>query len=450
MKIRSLIPFLLTRQKLHSCQGVSPGDKTPEMEHSKRHFADSLNLADIRLFIGSVGFFTFASRALAVVIGFQIYRITHSALALGWLGLIEAIPAISLVLFGGYAADHFNRQKILLITRASSCLCAIALAALSWHGEEASLAGLYSVIFLVGIARGFADPANAAFEAQVVPKHLTVNASSWISSTWISSSVLGPASIGFIFDAWGAVGSYLVIAGGFILSWICTLAIPPRPQPMPEQHEPMLKSMGAGWRFVFKNQPLFAAMALDLLAVLFGGAVALLPIFAEDILQVGAKGLGLLNAAPSLGAIIVTLMATHRPPIARAGRNLLWVVAGFGVSVLVFAFSKNFWLSMTALFISGVFDGVSVVIRRSMMRLLSPDHLRGRIAAANSVFICASNEIGAFESGMLAAWIGVIPCVAVGGVITLLVAAVTATFAGQLRSLSFDPHTLEQNSRKKV
>ncbi len=415
------------------------------MDQSKRHFADSLNQSDIRLFIGSVGFFTFASRALAVVIGFQIYRITHSALALGWLGLIEAIPAISLVLFGGYAADHFNRQRILLITRASSFLCAVSLAAISWHGESTSLIGLYSMIFLAGIARGFADPANAAFEAQVVPKHLTVNASSWISSTWLSCAVLGPAAIGFIFDAWGAAGSYLVIAGSFVCSWVCTFAIPPKPQPAPEPHESILKSIGAGWKFVFKNQPLFAAMGLDLLAVLFGGAVALLPIYADDILRVGAKGLGLLNAAPFLGSVLVSLVATHRPPIARAGRNLLWVVAGFGICILVFAFSKNFWLSMAALFLSGIFDGVSVVIRRSMMRLLSPGHLRGRVAAANFIFICASNEIGAFESGMLASWIGVIPCVAVGGALTLVIAALTACLAGQLRALRFDPHTLEQD-----
>jgi len=415
-----------------------------KMDHPKRHFADSLDLADVRLFIGSVGFFTFASRALAVVIGFQIYRITHSALALGWLGLIEAIPAISLVLFGGYTADRFNRQRILLVTRAASFLCAVALAAISWHGESTSLTGLYSIIFLAGIARGFADPANAAFEAQIVPKHLTVNASSWISSTWLTSAVLGPATIGFIFDAWGAAGSYLVIACGFILSWVCVFAIPPKPQHKPEQNESILKSIGAGWKFVFKNQPLFAAMSLDLLAVLFGGAMALLPIYAEDILHVGAKGLGLLNAAPFFGAVLVSLMATHRPPITHAGRNLLWVVAGFGVSILVFAFSKNFWFSMTALFFSGIFDGVSVVIRRSMMRLLSPEHLRGRVAAANFIFICASNEIGAFESGMLAAWIGVIPCVAVGGVATLVIAALTACFAGQLRALRFDPHTLEQ------
>ncbi len=411
---------------------------------AKRDFRDALKIADIRLFLGSVGFFTLASRALAVVIGFQIYQITHNPFSLGILGLIEAIPAITLVPFGGYAADHFNRRNILLITRAASCVCAVALAYLSLEGGAGTLWGLYAVIFLVGIARGFADPAGTSFEALVVPKHLTVNASSWISSTWISCSVAGPAAIGFIFDAWGAAGAYIMIAACFTASWICTVFIAPKPQPAPEKKEPFFESIGAGWRFVFSHQPLWASMSLDLFAVLFGGAIALLPVFASDILHVGAKGLGILNAAPPLGALIITLSATHRPPLARAGRNLILAVGGFGLSMLVFAFSKNFWLSLTALFFSGVFDGVSVVIRRSMVRLLSPDHMRGRIAAANWVFLTASNELGAFESGMLAAAIGTVPCVAVGGVVTLGIVGVTALFAKKLRGLSFDARTMER------
>lgn len=405
------------------------------------HFMDALRIADVRLFIGSTAFFILASRALFVVIGFQIYRITHNPLMLGWLGLIEAIPAISLVFFGGYVADHFNRRKILLVTRAVSCVCAILLALLSWGSYQGSLPGLYLVIFVAGIARGFSDPANTAFEAQVVPKHLTVSGASWISSTWVSCMVLGPAIIGFVFDGWGARGSYLVILLSFIVSWLCMAAIPPKEQIMPEKKESLFRSISEGWHFVFKNQPLLSAMALDLFAVLFGGAMALLPIYADDILHVGAKGLGLLNAAPYIGTLLIALTATRFPPIAHAGRNLLLAVTGFGVSILIFAFSKNFWLSMGVLFLSGVFDGVSVVIRRSMLRLLSPDHLRGRIASVNWIFICASNELGAFESGMVAAWIGTIPCVAVGGIITLGIAGLTAVLAKELRNLRFDPTT---------
>ena len=407
-------------------------------------FADALRVGQIRLFIGSVGLFTLGSRALTVVIGFQIYRLTHSPLALGWLGLIEAIPALSLVLIGGHVADHFNRHKILLTTRAVSTACAVTLAFLSWHTHAGSLLALYAVVFLAGIARGFADPANTAFESQVVPRHLTVNASSWIGSTWISCSVVGPAVIGFAFDALGAAGSYLLIAVWFALSWVCTAVMSPNPQPRPVSREPILRSIGIGWRFVFSTPPLLGALSLDLFAVLFGGAIALLPIYADDILHVGAKGLGFLNAAPALGALVSTLLATRHPPMGCAGRNILLAVAGFGVSIIVFAVSRTMWLSLVALMFSGLFDGISVVIRRSMVRLLSPDHLRGRIAAASWVFVCASNELGAFESGLLAAWIGTIPCVVLGGFITLAIVAATASLVPQLRRLRFDTQTLEQ------
>jgi MFS family permease len=411
---------------------------------SSHLFTAALKNPDIRFFIGSVGFFTLGSRALAVVIGFQIYKITHSALSLGWLGLVEAIPALSLVLIGGYVADHFSRRKILLITRASSCVCALVLAAISMQSYAHSLIGLYTVIFMAGIARGFADPANTAFEAQVVPKTMTANASSWIGSAWVGCSVVGPAIIGFVFDAWGAYGSYLLITGFFILSWISTLAIGPVPQVMPQQKEPILKSISMGWRFVLSQQPLWGAMALDLIAVLFGGVIAILPIFATDILQVGAKGLGLLNAATSLGALSTMIYAAKHPPLEKAGRNLLLTVAGFGLSILIFGFSKNFLLSLAALALSGAFDGISMVIRRSMVRLLSPDDMRGRISAVSWIFICSSNELGAFESGMVAAAIGAIPCVAVGGVVTLAVVGITACIAPQLRKLRFDAHTMER------
>ncbi len=410
---------------------------------SSFHFAAALKIPDIRFFIGSVGFFTLGSRALAVIIGFQIYKITHSAMALGWLGLVEAIPALSLVMIGGYVADHFNRRKILLITRASSCICGLALAAISMQSYAHSLIGLYSVIFFAGIARGFADPANTAFEAQVVPKTITVSGTSWIASVWVGSSIIGPAIIGFVFDAWGAYGSYLLITGFFILSWMSTLAIGPKPQIMPEHKEPFLKSVSMGWHFVLSHQPLWGGMTLDLIAVLFGGVIAILPMYATDILHVGAKGLGLLNAATSVGTLSMLLYAAKHPPIARAGRNLLLTVAGFGLSILIFGFSKNFLLSLAALALSGMFDGVSVVIRRSMVRLLSPDDMRGRISAVSWIFICSSNELGAFESGMVAAWLGAVPCVAVGGVVTLAVVGLTACIAPQLRKLRFDPQTME-------
>jgi MFS family permease len=408
-------------------------------------FSAALKVGNIRLTLGAVGFTSFASRALQVIIGFQIYQLTHSVFALGLLGLIEAVPAISLAPFGGYVSDHFNRRRILLAWRLVVAGCALALALFSRSSNPHAVWGLYAMIFVAGVARSFLDPATTAFEAQVVPKHLTVNASSWLGSTWILSSILGAAAIGFIYDAWGPVRSYLLMAGLFFLAWVCTLAIQPAPQVMPAAREKLWEGIRTGWVYLFGNQPLVAAMGLDLFSVFFGGAVSLLPVYASDILHVGAKGLGFLNAAPSAGALVMMLIATRHPPMERAGRNLFLAVAGFGASILIFAFSRNFFLSLGALFFSGAFDGISVVIRRSILRLLSPDHLRGRIASVSSIFICASNELGAFESGMLAALIGTVPCVAVGGLLTFAVVAVVARLAPQLRALRFDAHTLERH-----
>jgi len=404
----------------------------------------ALKIPDIRYFIFAVGLFSMGSRALAVVIGFQIYKLTGSAFALGILGLVEAIPAISLILLGGYIADHHDRRKILLITRLVSFICAVALTLLSLEAHAVSLIGLYAVIFIAGIARAFADPANSAFEAQVVPQNITVNGATWIGSVWLSASIIGPAMIGFVFAAFGAVGSYIVISVLFSLAWLATLRINAKPMIKPATQEPLLKSIGGGWSFVMKSPPLWGAMTLDLFAVLFSGAIALLPIFATDILHVGPIGLGFLNAAPALGALLIMLIATRHPPIEHAGRNLLWAVAGFGVSILVFAFSKHFGLSIAALIFVGVFDGISMVIRRSMVRLLSPDHMRGRIASVNWIFVCSSNELGTFYGGMVAAAIGAVSCVTLGGFITLGIVGFTALAAPQLRRLKFDPKTLER------
>jgi MFS family permease len=379
-----------------------------------------------------------------VIIGFQVYALTHSTLALGMLGLVEAIPAITLAPLGGWVADHASRRAVLLATRWVSLLCVLGLSAVSLAHGAGVLPGLYSLVFLVGVARSFTDPTTSAFEAEVVPQELVVRASSWISSTWLLSGIAGPAAAGFAYEAWGPSGTYLAIAILFGLALIPLYRIPPRPRPMPMRKEALRDSLRVGWRFVRSRQPLIASMVTDLFAVFFGGAMALLPVYATDILKVGAHGLGLLNAAPALGALVIMLIGTRRPIISRAGRDLLLCIAGFGASILVFAFSRNFALTLGALFFSGLFDGVSMLIRRSMLRLLTPDAIRGRVAAVNGMFICASNELGAWESGTLAALIGTVPCVAVGGVLTLVVVAGTALYAKELRCLRFDPVTLKR------
>jgi MFS family permease len=394
----------------------------------------SLKLPELRYLIASRAFATFAGRSLAVVIGYQIYQLTKDPLALGFLGLVEVIPALALALLGGHVADRNDRRAIILITDAVSILCALLFAFLS-RPEGTSLWGLYGVVFIAGIARGFADPAFSAFEAQVIPRHLMVNASSWLSSVGQACAIIGPALGGFAYAAFGARGTYLLIALFFSLAWLSVFLTSRKPVPPAPEGEPILRSISLGVKYVFQNQVLVGSMALDLFAVLFGGTIALLPVFASDILKVGPQGLGFLLAAPSVGALLVMLWSTRHPPNKRAGNILLWAVAGFGLSIIVFAFSKNFFLSLVALAFTGVFDGISMVIRGAILRLRSPEHMRGRIASVSWMFIGSSNEIGALESGVAAKLLGTIPAVWIGGVVTLLVVAATALLAPELRKL---------------
>lgn len=395
----------------------------------------ALRVREIRLMLLASGLTGLASRALTVVVGYQVYSLTKSALAIGLLGLIEAIPAISLSLYGGYVADRSDRRRIILAARVVSGLCAIAFAMNALQGAGASLIALYGVVFVAGVARGFHDPAAIAFEAQVVPQHLTLNASSWFSAVWQGTALLGPALGGIAYDLAGPAATYgamAVLHAGSVLAIGC---IARKPKPEARAGESLVTSIALGVRFVFRNQILVGSMALDLFAVLFGGVVALIPVFADQVLKIGATGVGLLNAAPAAGGILIMLASTRHPPIRNAGRNLIICVAGFGVSVIVFALSTNFYLSMAALFASGVCDGISVVIRRAILRLHSPEHMRGRVAAVNMIFISASNELGTFQSGMAAAAFGTVRYVWLGGIVTIMIATGTAIFAPKLRRL---------------
>jgi MFS family permease len=395
----------------------------------------ALKIPDVRRLLAASAFSTLAGRALAVVIGYQIYAITHDKLALGWLGLVEAIPAVSLALFGGHVADHTDRRRIILMTQTTAVLCAVAFALLSLNPAIAGLLSLYAVVFVAGIARGFSDPAVAAFESQVVPRELYVGTAALQASVWQGCAIIGPAIGGIAYGLIGVTATYGMIAVLFFCAWISVWRIPPRPLPPAPAREPIFRSIALGVRYVFGNQILVGSMALDLFAVLFGGAIALLPVFSQDILHCGPERFGLLNAAPSVGALLIMLWSTRHPPVRRAGRNLILSVFGFGISMIVFAFSTNFWLSIFALAASGGLDGISMVIRKSILRIMSPDHLRGRISAVSSIFIGSSNEIGAFESGVAAKYLGTVRSVWLGGVVTLLVVAVAAAVAPRLRRL---------------
>lgn len=400
----------------------------------------SLRLPEFRYWMGAAAFATLASRALAVALGYQIYELSREPLALGILGLVQAIPAIGLSLFGGHAADRHDRRTLVLLTRAVSVVAALAFALISLNLHAFGLTALYAVVFVAGIARGFGDPASSAFEAQVVPRELYVNASTWAGTMWQITSIAGPALGGLAYAFLGVTNTYILIAVLFALALGCMSLIKKKPMPPVQEGESIWMSITVGVRYVFSSQIFVGAMALDLFAVLFGGAVALLPVFASDILNVGPIGLGFLVSAPSMGALLSMLWATRHPPTKNAGKILLLVVAGFGVSIIVFALSRNIFLSIFALALSGMFDGISVVIRETILRLYSPDNLRGRIAAVSWIFIGSSNEIGAFESGVAASILGTVPAVWLGGIVTLLVVAATALLAPKLRAMDLDPH----------
>ncbi len=403
-------------------------------------------LREFNLLLVSMTCSTIAGQALLLVVRFQVFEISNSALSLGMLGLVEAIPALSLVLFGGHIADSRDRRRILQATAIMLTVFAALLAVASFRGI--SIVALYAMVFVVGVARSFASPAYSALEAQVVPTQLIVKAATWFATVWLIAAMLGPVLGGFAMARFGATNTYGLIAGLYAVSLVTASFLQPRPAEPRKHKESIRLSIREGISYVTGNQILLGSMALDLFAVLFGGAIAILPIFAKDILKVGAEELGYLNAAPHAGALITMLIATRHPPVRNAGRNLLLAVAGFGVTMLVFALSKSLVLSLVALFFSGVFDGVSVVIRKSIIRLMSPNHLRGRIAAVSLIFIGSSNELGALESGVAASLLGTVPSVVAGGIVTLLVVAVTAWRAPRLRDLSLKRLAVEAYSRE--
>jgi MFS family permease len=389
---------------------------------------------DFRALLGARFATTLATSALATVVGYQVYIITRDPLALGWLGLVEAIPALSLMLYGGHVADRRDRRSIVLVTSAAATACSVALALLSADGA-ATLIPILVVIFVIGVASGFERPALTAFEAQVIPREQAVQGVSYQSTVSQTGGILGPALGGIAVAVVGVAGTYAAIAVLLAIATGCLAAIPRKPMPEPVPGQSIVDSLLGGLRYVARTPALIGSMALDLFAVFFGGAIALLPIFATDILDVGPAGLGLLRTAPAVGALGVMLIATRRPPSRHAGRTLLICVAGFGVSMIVFGLSTTFALSMVALFFSGVTDGLSMIIRSTILRVLSPERIRGRVASVNWVFIGASNELGAFESGVAARIFGTVPAVVGGGLITLGVVGAVALLVPTLRTL---------------
>ena len=410
------------------------------LELTRHHASVSrplLHEPEFRALLGAALATALAGSSLVTVVAFQTYDITRDPLSLGWLGLVEAIPALSLVLFGGHVADRRDRRSIVIVASLVSTLLAATLGLLSASGVL-GLLGILAVVFAFGVASGFERPALTAFEAQVIPVEDAVRGYSWVNSVGEAGSIAGPALGGIAIAVVGLPITYAGIAVLFGVAALCLSRISRKPMPEPIEGEPMIDSLLGGIRYVVRTPALLGSMALDLFAVFFGGAIALLPLFASDILHVGPAGLGILRTAPSVGALLVMLVATRRPPSRNAGPILLVSVAGFGLSMIVFGLSTVFALSLAALFMSGVTDGVSMIIRQSIVRVFSPERIRARVASVNWVFIGASNELGAFESGVAARLFGAVPSVVAGGLLTLGVVGFVAAAVPDIRRLDLE------------
>ena len=381
---------------------------------------------------------TIGAQIEVLVVSWQIYGITHDPLSLGLIGLAEALPFIGVALYAGHLADRLDRRRVSQASLVLLLGCALALLAFNLIPgflERVGVWPFYAVMFVSGIARSFLQPARNALGAELVSRDLYPNAVAWRSSTWQTAAVVGPAMGGLLYGFSGARLAYVVQAVLLAIAALSFTVIAYERRAAPPSNESISESLKSGVRFVFSEPVLLSALSLDLFSVLLGGAEALLPVFASDILHVGAKGLGVLRAAPAAGAVVMSLFLAHRRAFRRAGRALLLAVAGFALCIVGFGISRSFAFSVVLLFLSGVADNVSVVIRGTLLQVLTPEHLLGRVSSVNAIFIGSSNEIGAFESGVAAKLLGPIPAVLFGGFASLAVVGVIAARVPRLRRL---------------
>ena len=372
----------------------------------------------------------FSQQMLATVVGWDLYLSTHSPVVLGNVGLVQIIPVLLFTFAAGHVADRYNRSRTALVTQVAQALVGFALAA---EGSGRGVALIYTCLFLTATARAFQWPATSAMLPQTVPPENLTQAISWSGSAREMATVGGPALAGGLIAAFGSESVYIAQALCCVLSAICfgLMRVPDRAEH--ERPEIGLKAVAEGVRFVWNEKIILSAMSLDLLAVFFGGATALLPIYANDILRIGPTGLGWLRAAPAIGAGLTAVWIAHRPSIRNAGMVLLMTVAAFGAATIGFAVSTSAWLSFGMLFLTGAFDSVSVVLRISLVQSRTPDKLRGRVSAVNGLFISASNQWGAVESGVAAALMGTVPSVVFGGAATIVVVAAVGALSTSMR-----------------
>ncbi|MBO0591078.1 MFS transporter [Cellulophaga sp. E16_2] len=387
-----------------------------------------------------------------IVIEWQVYSLTKDPLSLGIIGLMEVIPAVSMALFAGHIVDQKEKRNLLMWCILGFSVISFGLFIISIPSVVSDLATrtilytIYALVFLGGIVRSFIGPTIFSLIALIVPKKIYPNAATWSSSTWQMGAVLGPALAGFSISYIGVHWSMCLIFAFSILALIALFKIERKPILNPKIGEPIFESLGEGLKFVFSNKAILGALTLDMIAVLFGGAVALLSVFAQDILHVGAEGFGILRAAPAVGAAITMLGSTRFPIHKNAGKKLLLAIFGFGLCMIVFGWSAYFWVSVAALFLSGALDGISMVVRQTILQLKTPDHMRGRVASVNSIFVGSSNELGAFESGVTAKLMGTATAVIFGGIMTITTVGITSLVFPKFRKLDLQKDVEEHEA----
>jgi MFS family permease len=401
----------------------------------------ALRHRDFRLLLTGRFLTSFGNEMLTFAIGWELWLRTHEPFVLGMVGLVQVVPVILLSLPAGHVADQYNRKRIVLISELSLALCVLGLGWLSY--TQGPLSWIYMLLLGIGIARAFNDPASSTLLPQTVPPPQFSNAATWSTSTWQFASITGPALAGILIGFFDAVTFIYIFDALAALIFCILLSMIKGRQLALARRSPTWASLKRGFRFMRDTKVILAAITLDMFAVLFGGAVALLPIYATDILNVGPQGLGIMRAAPSIGALIMAFQLAHLPPMRNAGRTLLLAVAGFGLATIVFGLSTSFLLSVAMLAVLGALDNISVVIRGTLLLTQTPDEMRGRISSVNSIFIGISNELGSFESGLAASLFGPVVAVVAGGIGTIIVVFVVANSwpeIGQLKTLDAPSH----------
>ena len=401
-----------------------------------------LKITEFRNFIMGRFVFIMGLRMMSTLVSWWVYELTRDAFYIGMIGLAEAIPAIGLALYAGYVIDRSEKRRLLLITIFLYAICTFILLGTStqWFnqqfGTKLIIIFIYGIIFITGAIRSFSGPSFGAMIASLVPKPLLITASQLSSTSWLIASITGHAMAGFLIAWLHVTGTFVVITSLVIIGFLLLSRLKPKP-PGISAEKKTLEAVAEGLRYVFKTKEVLGAITLDLFAVLFGGAVAMVPVYAKDILHVGPIGFGWLNAASDIGSITMVIALTLNPLKKKQGIKLLLAVTGFGLCIIIFGLSKCYWLSFIALVAGGICDGVSVVVRSNIMQLKTPDELRGRVMSVNSMFINSSNEIGQFESGAAAKLMGVIPSVVFGGCMTIFVVIATWIKAPSLKKLEY-------------